>query len=115
MQEVVDKGAKARKEGAEQEPIPGINFSTTGHSGEAQGKSKQDMMADRAHALLKVLATLPAAQRKGAEAAGQIWGLRQADELRLPAYLEASGVGRPLYAKHGFKELSAIDRVGDGS
>jgi hypothetical protein len=64
-------------------------------------------LGGRAHALLK----LPAAQRKGAGAAGLIWGLQQADELGLPAYLEASGMGRPLYAKHGFNEVSAMDQV----
>lgn len=113
MQEVVDKETKARKERAEQEPIAGINFSAISDFREAQAKSKQEKLAGKAHALLKVLATLPAAQRKGAGAAGLIWGLRQADELGLPAYLEASGMGRPLYAKHGFVEVSVviIDRV----
>lgn len=111
MQEVVDKEEEARQERAEQEPIPGINFPAISDFREAQARSKQDILGGKAHALLKVLATLPTAQRKGVGAAGLIWGLQQADELGLPAYLEASGMGRPLYAKHGFKEVSAIDRV----
>ncbi|KAH0352555.1 hypothetical protein KCU83_g3614, partial [Aureobasidium melanogenum] len=108
MQEVVDKEDKARKERAEQEPIPGINFGAIRDFREAQARSKQEILGGRAHALLKVLATLPAAQRKGAGAAGLIWGLQQADELGLPAYLEASGMGRPLDAKHGFNEVCEL-------
>ncbi|KAK6004712.1 hypothetical protein QM012_008574 [Aureobasidium pullulans] len=108
MQEVVDKEEKARKERAEQEPIPGINFAAISDFREAQASSKREILGGKAHALLKVLATLPAAQRKGAGAAGLRWGLQQADELGLPAYLEASGMGRPLYAKHGFNEVCEL-------
>ncbi|KAG9943409.1 hypothetical protein KCU85_g8703, partial [Aureobasidium melanogenum] len=108
MQQVVDKEDKARRERAEQEPIPGINFSAISSFREAQARSKQEILSGKAHALLKVLATLPEAQRKGAGAAGLIWGLQQADELGLPAYLEASSMGRPLYAKHGFIEVCEL-------
>ncbi|KAI4723092.1 hypothetical protein E4T48_00778 [Aureobasidium sp. EXF-10727] len=111
MQEVSDKEEKARKERAEQEPIPGINFGAIADFREAQAESKREILAGRKHALLKVLATLPAAQRKGAGAAGLIWGLQKADELGLPAYLEASGMGRPLYVKHGFNEVSTIGQL----
>jgi predicted GNAT family N-acyltransferase len=33
------------------------------------------------------------------------WGLDKADKAKLPAYLEASEEGRPLYAKMGFKPV----------
>ncbi|CAD0092113.1 unnamed protein product [Aureobasidium vineae] len=111
MQEVSDKEEKARKERAEQEPIPGINFGVIAGFREAQAKSKREILAGKRHALLKVLATLPAAQRKGAGAAGLVWGLQRADELGMPAYLEASGMGRPLYVKHGFSEVSTIGQL----
>ncbi|CAD0112065.1 unnamed protein product [Aureobasidium uvarum] len=111
MQEVSEKEEKARKGRAEQEPIPGINFGAIADFREAQATSKREILAGKRHALLKVLATLPAAQRKGAGAAGLIWGLQRADELSMPAYLEASGMGRPLYGKHGFKEVSTIGQI----
>lgn len=33
------------------------------------------------------------------------WGTEQADRDGLPAYLEASPAGRPLYERLGFKEV----------
>lgn len=33
------------------------------------------------------------------------WGLAEADRLGLPAYLEASPNGRPLYERWGFEPL----------
>jgi GNAT superfamily N-acetyltransferase len=71
-------------------------------------KNKREILAGKAHAALRVLATLPAAQRKGAGTAGLTWGLRKADELDLPVYLVSSGMGRSVYAKHGFEEVSAL-------
>jgi hypothetical protein len=37
------------------------------------------------------------------------WGLEKAEEMKLPAYLEASKAGKPLYLKHGFKEIDRIE------
>lgn len=37
------------------------------------------------------------------------WGLAKADELKLPAYLEASKAGKPLYLKHGFEEIDRLE------
>lgn len=36
------------------------------------------------------------------------WGLQKANELQLPAYLEASSTGKPLYLKHGFEEVDRL-------
>ncbi|KAH0166896.1 hypothetical protein KCU67_g4115, partial [Aureobasidium melanogenum] len=87
MQEVVEKEDKARKAWAEQEPIPEINLGVISDFRDAPARSKQEILGGKAHALLKVLATRPAAQRKGAGAAGLISGLQQVDKLGLPAYL----------------------------
>ncbi|KAG9524640.1 hypothetical protein KCU99_g2135, partial [Aureobasidium melanogenum] len=69
MQEVVDKEEKARKAWAEQGPIPEINLGVISDFCEAPARSKQEILGGKAHALLKVLATRPAAQRKG----GRCW------------------------------------------
>ena len=55
--------------------------------------------------VLKWLATLP--DYRGLGAASQIlqWGFTQADELGLPAYLEASKEGALLYEKRGFEKV----------
>lgn len=37
------------------------------------------------------------------------WGLEQADELGLPAFLESSPAGRALYEKSGFKKIDTLE------
>lgn len=111
LEEVLEGEAAARKERAEQEPITGINFTAISDFREAQAKAKREILGGRAHVLLKVLATYPAAQRRGAGAAALAWGLGRADDMGLPAYLEASSMGRPLYAKFGFNEVSPKSQV----
>lgn len=108
IQEVLDTEERAKGKRAEQGPIPGINYAMIDKFREASMKNKREILAGRAHAALRVLATLPAAQRKGAGTAGLIWGLRKADDLELPSYLVSSGMGRSLYAKHGFSEVSTV-------
>ncbi|THW55132.1 hypothetical protein D6C86_03721 [Aureobasidium pullulans] len=108
IQEVLDKEEKARKERAEQEPIPGVDSAVMNDFRETAARLQRENLGGKAHALLKVLATHPDAQRRGAGAAALKWGLKKADELGVPAYLEASRVGRPLYAKHGFKEICEL-------
>jgi len=108
IQEILDAEEKAREKRMEQGPIPGINYAVIDKFREASMKNKREILAGRAHAALRVLSTLPAAQRKGAGTAGLIWGLRKADELELPAYLVSSGMARSLYARHGFSEASIL-------
>ena len=55
--------------------------------------------------VLKFLHTDPAHQKRGAGGMLIKWGLEKAKELKLPAYLEASPAGKPLYIKHGFHEI----------
>src|SRR5207248_1577356 len=47
-------------------------------------------------------------QRRGAGAALVQWGLDQAENFGLPAYLEASVYGYPLYLKMGFHEINTM-------
>jgi hypothetical protein len=107
-QQMLDTEEKAKSKRAEQGPIPGVNDAVVNEFREASMKNKREILAGKAHAALRVLATLPAAQRKGAGTAGLVWGLGKADELELPTYLVSSGMGRSLYAKHGFEEVSAV-------
>lgn len=37
------------------------------------------------------------------------WGIQKSEELKLPAYLEASIAGHKLYAKHGFQDVGRIE------
>jgi hypothetical protein len=55
-----------------------------------------------------VLVTDPEEQRRGAGAMLLKWGLDQADRAQLPAYLESSEVGRPLYARWGFEVIKPV-------
>ncbi|KKA19812.1 hypothetical protein T310_6204 [Rasamsonia emersonii CBS 393.64] len=58
--------------------------------------------------ILKELYVRPEFQRRGLGGILVEKGLREADELGLPAYTEATEKGFGLYLKHGFKE---VDRV----
>lgn len=48
------------------------------------------------------------AQRQGVGAALVQWGLNWSAEENLPAYLEASTAGFPLYQKLGFKKIDTM-------
>lgn len=109
IQELLDTEEKAREKRMEQSPIPGINYAVIDRFREVSMKNKREILAGRAHAALRVLSTLPAAQRRGAGTAGLLWGLRKADELELPAYLVSSGMGKSLYTKHDFSEVNTVE------
>jgi N-acetylglutamate synthase-like GNAT family acetyltransferase len=59
----------------------------------------------------KVLALLcvhPDCERRGAGSAIVQWGLNYAERVALPAYLEASKAGQPVYERLGFKQIDEI-------
>lgn len=56
-----------------------------------------------------MLTTDPAFQRKGAGKLLLEWGIKIADELGLPTYLESSQEGFGLYKRHGFEEVDVFD------
>ena len=68
-------------------------------------KCKKEIMGGNANVLLSMLATLPAHHRRGIGAMHLRFGLEEADKLGLPAYLEASPMGKPLYMRMGFEEV----------
>jgi GNAT superfamily N-acetyltransferase len=53
--------------------------------------------------VLHILVTDPEHHRRGAGAMLVRWGTARADKAQLPAFLEATQVGRPLYAREGFE------------
>ncbi|GAB7349546.1 hypothetical protein MBLNU459_g0247t1 [Dothideomycetes sp. NU459] len=71
--------------------------------------AKRKHLDGRAFVLLDILATDPDHHRRGVGAVQLKWGLAEADKLRVPAYLEASKMGRPLYARYGFEGLEPLD------
>ena len=60
-----------------------------------------------------ILSIDPAHQRKKVGDALVKWGLKKADELGLPAFLEATEAGNALYERHGLKECGRV--IGDFS
>lgn len=50
--------------------------------------------------------------QRGRGAAGMLitWGAKQAEAEGVPAYLEASVLGKPVYIKYGFKEVGEASR-----
>ena len=54
---------------------------------------------------LNVLLTDPKHQRKGAGRMLVNWGLKIADELKLPAFLDSSPYGHKLYLDSGFEDV----------
>lgn len=74
----------------------------------------EDFMARRrracreGHILLYLLFVDPAYQRKGAGAMMVDWGCVLADQLMLPAWVEASSHGHGLYKKFGFEDVEDV-------
>lgn len=60
------------------------------------------------HLLLALLFVHPAYQRKGAGAMMVQWGAELADQLMLPAWVEASPFGHGLYARYGFEDVEHV-------
>ena len=68
----------------------------------------------RGHGDLLYMATDPAWRRKGAATAVVQWGVDLCKELGIPAYLEASPAGRPVYERLGFETVDNIESEADG-
>ncbi|KAH7014177.1 acyl-CoA N-acyltransferase [Microdochium trichocladiopsis] len=75
---------------------------------------RDDLVGDREHWYLGVLATLPQHQRRGAGSLLMGELCRQADEAGQPAYLEASPSGKSTYERFGFEAKSSFTTVING-
>jgi GNAT superfamily N-acetyltransferase len=71
-------------------------------------KYKREYLANRPYYVLDTLVTLSQHERRGAGSMLVRWGCEKADEAGVQAYLEASPMGAPLYARHGFVGLGEI-------
>ena len=71
-------------------------------------------MEGRPHALLMYMCVEPAWQRRGAGKALMAWGTAVCDELGIPAYLEATDFGVPLYRAYGFEDYEPLTVVIEG-
>lgn len=71
-------------------------------------RSKRKHMGARPYWVLETLVTHPDHHRRGAGGLLLKWGCDKADEASMETYLEASGMGEPLYRKYGFEPVENI-------
>ncbi|EMC91180.1 hypothetical protein BAUCODRAFT_152467 [Baudoinia panamericana UAMH 10762] len=81
---------------------PDIDVSMIEGFGAALQHAKKVHVAGKPHIVLHILTTHPNHHRRGVGAMHLEWGFEQANKLGLPVWLEASPIGRPLYARMGF-------------
>lgn len=71
-------------------------------------ENKREILQNRSHYVLDTLVTLPQHERRGAGSMLVRWGTERADEANVEAYLEASPMGAPMYARHGFEPMKRV-------
>lgn len=71
--------------------------------------NKRDILEKKSYFMLDTLVTLPNHERRGAGSMLVRWGTERADEAGLEAYLEASPMGAPMYARHGFEPVKKVE------
>ncbi|KAI4659442.1 uncharacterized protein J4E78_005870 [Alternaria triticimaculans] len=71
--------------------------------------NKREILERRAYYVLDTLVTLPQHGRRGAGSMLVRWGCEKADEVGVEAFLEASPMGAPMYARHGFQAMKTVE------
>jgi GNAT superfamily N-acetyltransferase len=71
-------------------------------------------MGGRPHAVLRYMAVASDWRRKGIASMCVRWGVERCRELGIPAYLEASDEGVPVYEKLGFEKVDVVEAPWDG-
>lgn len=71
--------------------------------------NKREILGRRPYFVLDTCVTLPQHERKGAGSMLVRWGCERADEAGVEAYLEASRIGAPVYARHGFEAVKDVE------
>ncbi|KAH5683347.1 hypothetical protein HBI64_042520 [Parastagonospora nodorum] len=72
-------------------------------------EKKREYLGKRPYYVLDTLVTMGQHERRGAGSMLVRWGCEKADEAGVQAYLEASPMGAPMYARHGFVALPEIE------
>ncbi|USP75091.1 phenylacetate 2-hydroxylase protein [Curvularia clavata] len=72
-------------------------------------ENKREILQTRPHYVLDTLVVKQEHERRGAGGMLVRWGCEKADEADVEAYLEASPMGAPLYARHGFQRVKDLD------
>ena len=70
---------------------------------------KREILGNRPYYVLDTLVTLPQHERRGAGSMLVRWGCEKTDEAGVEAYVEASLMGAPMYARHGFEAVKEIE------
>jgi GNAT superfamily N-acetyltransferase len=70
---------------------------------------KREILGTRPYYVLDTLVTMPQHERRGAGSMLVRWGCEKADEAGVEAYLEASPMGAPMYARHGFQAVEEVE------
>ena len=71
--------------------------------------NKREILGRRPYYVLDTLVTLQAHERRGAGSMLVRWGCEKADEVGVEAFLEASPMGAPMYARHGFQAVKTVE------
>jgi GNAT superfamily N-acetyltransferase len=71
--------------------------------------NRRRILGTRPYHVLDMLVTLPKHERRGAGSMLVRWGCERADAVSVVAYLEASRIGEPLYARHGFECVGELE------
>ena len=71
--------------------------------------NKREILGRRPYYVLDTLVTLPQHGRRGAGSMLVRWGCEKADEAGVEAFLEASPMGAPMYARHGFQPVKTVE------
>jgi GNAT superfamily N-acetyltransferase len=75
---------------------------------------RNEWMAGHPHAVLRYMAVAPKWRRKGIATMCVQWGVDRCRELGIPAYLEASDEGAPVYEKLGFEKVDIVEAPWEG-
>ena len=78
-------------------------------------EGRRSAMGNRPHGVLMYMCVEPKHQRKGAGTLLVRWGLERCEELGIPAFLEASEDGVPMYDKLGYLAVATPKAVIEGN